>query len=581
MATAQAVWVLTRAQLFILRNTLWRGGKIWGKLALLVVPFLVLGLSYFIFWITSLVVTEIQGPEFRRVLLDAAAATEGTNIPTDLSPYLLAVPSVVLFIALLLLIFTSFASILNALYLSGDMDMLLVMPVPMRAVFIVKFFGALLSQYALLLIIGVPFLIGYGRGMDYGWLYYGTSVGVILLLPLLPGGLGAILTMAVVRVLPPQQARNIVGILGGVIGVLFYLGGQLSSEWIEEFVTASNLNFLLQLNFPLLPSAWAARALTTAGEGQLGQFIVYGSLFAAVSVGTYVGCLLLAERLYYVGWSNVAQKGGKVRRRKASTRAKSGPRFRLLPQAAWVIFVKDWRLAFRDFVYLQHLIFPLALVGLWTFRLLAVDTSDVDAPPGFQFGPDIASDLGSLGLAFYLCVTISNAVAGTGINQEGKTFWILKLAPVPVFQILLGKFILAFLPYPTIGTIFLWGTAFISASAVPTTLSNWTLLMLVGLGSVCMTLGLASYFPKPDMDNVRQPTSFRAGCLSFIFYVGYVILMGSAVVGVPLLADFFSVAFSTQILLTVVGWSFALLLTAAAVGGGIWLGMVGLNKLDV
>jgi ABC-2 type transport system permease protein len=252
------------------------------------------------------------------------------------------------------------------------MDMLLVAPVPMRAVFVVKFFAGLAVQYLLLLALLGPVLVGYGQGMGYGPLYQLCAIIALLLTPLLPAGLGALLVMAVVRVLPARRAREIVSVLGGLVGVAFYLLSQLGGQLAPRVASAESLGALLAADLPLLPSAWAGRALVAAGEGQPLPLLFYGGLFLAVSLGVFAACLILAERLYYLGWSNMAAEGGKVRRRGAGEQrqpgASRGPGLadRLLaplPQQSRAILVKDLRLFARDLRNLQALIFPVALAA--------------------------------------------------------------------------------------------------------------------------------------------------------------------------------------------------------------------------
>src|SRR6185295_9808620 len=104
----------------------------------------------------------------------------------------------------------------TSLYLSGDTDMLLVAPVPMRAVFVVKFFGGLIVPYILLFGLLGPALFGYGQGLGYGAAFFVMAILVLALLPLLPAGLGALLVMVVVRVVPARRAREIVSVIGGL-----------------------------------------------------------------------------------------------------------------------------------------------------------------------------------------------------------------------------------------------------------------------------------------------------------------------------------------------------------------------------
>src|SRR5262249_10351508 len=154
----------------------WRGG-LGRKLGLLALAVGVGLGAWGLYQLSGGVVRGINSPTLPPLLRGAAARTP--RLPPDVTPVLGAVARAARVGALVLLLLTSFGSILVALYLSGDIDMLLVAPVPMRAVFVVKFFGALLLQYALLLLLLGPALLGYGRGMGYGAAYVFTTLLVL------------------------------------------------------------------------------------------------------------------------------------------------------------------------------------------------------------------------------------------------------------------------------------------------------------------------------------------------------------------------------------------------------------------
>src|SRR5688500_14363999 len=133
--------VLVRTRLLIARNTFWRG-KIGRKIVLLVAAAGLCFGAYGLYWLTRQLASAITSPQFTRFLERAVRQTPGLppDFSLDFMPYLLALPSIVLFFALVLLVLMSFSTVLSSLYLSGDMDMLLAAPVSMRAVFVVKFF---------------------------------------------------------------------------------------------------------------------------------------------------------------------------------------------------------------------------------------------------------------------------------------------------------------------------------------------------------------------------------------------------------------------------------------------------------
>ncbi len=578
----QAIWVLTRARVQIWRNTLWRS-PLPTKLGLAALAGLITLAALGLYNFTRFVVRGLRDPEFSVMLQQAAA--ENPSLPADPMLMLAALPGLVLLAALSLLVFSSFSSLLVSLYLSGDLEMLLVTPAPMRAVFVVKFFGGLLPQYLLLFALLGPVLLGYGQGMGYGPVYHLCAVLVLGLLPLLPAGLGALLVMAVVRVLPAHRAREIVSVLGGLIAVAFYVLSQLGDTWFPRVATPDTLAALLRAELPALPSTWAGRALVAVGEGRPVPAIFYGSLFVVVSLAVFTACLVLAERLYYTGWSNLVVQGGRPRRAQRGSREAqrrvSAAWLRVvapLPPEARAILVKDVRLFFHDLSNLQALIFPIAFALIWFYQLLVGRSRPEAAPEAPVWLPE-PGGFGATAVAFFICLSLSSALAGTGISREVRTFWILKIAPISPLSILLGKLTLAYLPFPTAGTFFLVVFAVVQGLDLLSLAQQWAFLVLAGLGCAAFGIGLGAAFPRLIWETPRQQRTWQSGCLGALFYPLYLAVVAGLVIGGAALGDSLEGAVGLGVRLA--GWAGAALVT----GGVVWLsaqiGTRGLERIEL
>jgi ABC-2 type transport system permease protein len=432
-----------------------------------------------------------------------------------------------------------------------------------------------------------PFLLGFGQGLGWGAAFFLTAFVVLLLLPLLPTGIGALLVMAVVRVIPARRAREIVGVIGGMVGIAWYIFSQFPNQIGPRIANARMLDYLRRFDNPLLPSAWAGRTLTAAGEGDWTRLAFYGGLFAVLSIGTFVLCVALAERLYYAGWSNMSTQGGRVRRRPTTDDRRptaasgrwsvvSGRLLAFLPRQSMAVLYKDLRVFPRDLGNVQQLIFPLVLAGIWTFRLLTSGS-----PFGAGEQPDAMQSFGQLasaGISFYICLVLSSAMGGAGISREGRGFWLLKVAPISAWRLLLGKLALAYLPYPTIGTLFVLFLSILQHSSPVDLVRSLALVLLGGLGATSITLGMGAAFPKLNWENPRQQNSIQAGCLAPLLYFAYLVLALGAVLGLPLLA-FLAPSFATA--LALLGWVIFLALTTGVVWGALTFGAARLERLEV
>jgi ABC-2 type transport system permease protein len=251
--------------------------------------------------------------------------------------------------------------------------------------------------------------------------------------------------------------------------------------------------------------------------------------------------------------------------------------FFVLPPESRAILYKDLRVFPRDLRNLQQLIFPLALAGIWTFELLT-DRSPLGrgGGPGFERFLDVA---GSAGISFFVCLTISSALGGPSISREGRGFWLLRVAPISSWRLLLGKLVLAYLPFPTVGVLFVLFLSALRGSTFVELLRALVLVLVVGLGVSSISLGMGAAFPKFDWENPRQQTTIRAGCLAPILYMLYVGVAVAAVFGLPALAVLIGAAW--VVWLAAAGWLIVVALTAAVVWGSLALGAARLDRIEV
>jgi hypothetical protein len=118
-----AVWKLIRLRLQISFNS-FKHARTIRKVLTFVAVFGLLAFAGMILWLSWLLLDFLRSPQLTQY------------VGMDVTPFLQAMPVLIftgLFVGILL---SSFGVLLQALYLSGDMDFLLSSPVPIRAVFV-------------------------------------------------------------------------------------------------------------------------------------------------------------------------------------------------------------------------------------------------------------------------------------------------------------------------------------------------------------------------------------------------------------------------------------------------------------
>lgn len=470
---------------------------------------------------------------------------------------------------------SSLGTALNNFYLSSDLDLLVTAPIPMRAIFAAKFLEGLGVGYLLLFTLGGPALVGLGVGAGYSAAYYAGAALVLLLLPLLPESLGTLLVMPLVRIVPPKRLREVLQVLGALIGVAFYFFSQLSQDRTADSGRASALvGWLSRLNISFLPNNWAARGLLAFGHGHYLEAVIALGALTILSGGVFALCLLAAERLYYSGWANLQSAPSRPARR--SRREEQAGRVRelaFLPRAVQGLLTKDLLLFFRDPQGWSEMLMPIAVYVLFLVQGLG--------GRGEQGGEGLA--LGMSAFVFFLVSSMVSRLGLAGVGTEGQQVWLIKTAPVPPRQILWAKFLAAYLLFLVMSALMLAGMALAGRAGGDLILGNWLLVALLGLGGLAMGVGLGASFPRFETERRRQHVSPGAGCLYFpllMVYAGVIsvlLLLPAALTGLLVRYNLRGVA----IFLWTAGPALAAALTAAAFFLPLRWGARRLDSLEV
>lgn len=508
------------------------------------------------FGLTRLLVA-LQRPEIRQALLEA-------NFPLpSLQPDLLlgSILAVLVLVVWGIVLLSSLGAALNNFYLSSDLDLLVAAPIPMRAIFTAKFLEGLGLSYLLLFALGGPALVGLGIGAHYSWPYFLGVVLMLAVIPLLPESIGTLLVMPLVRLIPPRRLREVLGVLGALVGTASYLFSQLSQEKMKPETAGRLIGWLFRLHLPFLPQAWAAEGLVALGKGRYLQALLPLGAFLLLSLGLYALCLVMAERLYYSGWAGLQTAPTAARAHRAH-RARPAREFRFLPRQILGILAKDLRLFTRDPQNWSELLMPLAAYALLVVQMLR-------RPMSIGRAPQSISALSVGWLVLFVSMAMVSRLGLGGIGAEGKQFWLLRGAPLSPRRILWAKFLSAYLPFVGLGGILLLVLTLLARMDWTIFLGNWLYLGLCGLGITGVSVGLGASFPRMDAQRLRQAVSPGAGCLYFPIVGAYAGIVTLLLVLPPLLNDL--LVHMGLSWLAILLWGIGFLGTVALTGLALWL----------
>jgi ABC-2 type transport system permease protein len=504
-----------------------RRAKTWRKIGMIFVGLMIAGGLVAIFFFSWLLLKFISSPTLAQYL-------------GDTSSLLASVPVMAITAAFVGILFTSFGVLLQALYLAGDMDFLLSAPVPIRAIFVAKLLQAILPNFSLILLFGLPVLYGLGVSMGYNVLYYPLVLVVLTLLALAAAGLSSLLVMAVVRIFPARRVAEVLGFFVAIISFLCSQSGNLAnySNVSQEQATQA-LGLMARFNTPWSPLAWAGRGLVELGEGHWLSGIGLLLLTIGLTSGIFILSLTTAERLYYTGWASV-QVGGRKRGRPRVVRPaglKKAPPLatlvdRFVPAPVRGIISKDFLVLRRDLRSMSQLVTPLILGILYAFMLVRSggqpSAGQGEAPPIFMEIMKSLMAYGNVGISLFVGWTLLSRLAMMGFSQEGKSFWVLKSAPISVPRLLSAKFLVAYLPTLILVWVFLIIMSIVQRADLSSLIFGLAVIFLVLAGAAGVNLAFGVLGAKFNWEDPRRINQGGVGCLgalaSMIFFVVSLVL---------------------------------------------------------
>jgi len=469
----------------------------------------------------------------------------------DLAPFIEAIPGVILAGVFLLTMMASFRLLLQALYLAKDMDFLVAAPIPIRSVFLAKLLEAVLPNFILVLVFGLPVLLSLGADGGFHIIYYLLVFVVLACISLAAAGISSLLVMAIVRIFPAKRVAEVLTFLGAILILAISQSINLMSNKLEslspEQITAGS-SLLTSLNSPWMPLAWGGRSLVNFGQGDWASGAVYLALTIGLSGILFWFALNIAERLYYTGWASLQvgtqrKKNHRVADHREVNSMKVNIVERMLPTEVSAIMGKDFKLLQRDLNNLSQVIGALIMGIVFTVMLLR---SGGEPPAGKGEAPALFMALlrsgmayGSMVIGLFVGWAFIARLALVAFSMEGRSYWILKTAPVSTGKLLGAKFLMAYLPTLVLSWIYLLGIAFLQKAPLGTILYGLpsVALILAGLDGINLAFGVRGV--NLTWTDPRKMENGVAGVLGMILSIVYqlvtLVLFFGPPLGLPLL----------------------------------------------
>ncbi|MBN1383739.1 MAG: hypothetical protein JW983_02495 [Elusimicrobia bacterium] len=411
-----------------------------------------------------------------------------------------------------MLTFSNLIISFSTIFFANDLNFLMAMPLKSREIFIYKFIKTTIYSSWMVLLVFLPFLLAYGRIKLASADFY--IVTIVLLIPffLIASSIGTAISTIFMRLFPSQKTRDIFVIFGVIVIGVFYLFARFVQP--EDFLKADKLNEVVQYisvvqapTAKYLPSWWLTFATFSYVSRQWANFFLYTALIISIAFVSILVAILISEKSYYISWVFSREATG----------------YRLLPEiklkckGIYSVFIKDIKIFFRDTSQWSQLLLLLALVIVYLFNIYKL-------PLNTFFLKSLISFL-NIGLVGFVLAALSLRLIYPLVSLEGRSFWIIKSAPVKISKFLLEKFLMAMLPLVFFaGMLIGISNYLLNVESFLNYLSIFTIIF-IAITLTGMAIGFGAIFPKFRVENISQIESSAGGMIFMIFSLFYVFLV--------------------------------------------------------
>lgn len=427
------------------------------------------------------------------------------------------------------LLFSNVITGLSTFFLSRDLLLLLPAPVPPRRLFAAKFVETLVDSSWMVLLFSGPAFAAYGVVHGGGPPYYLLVLLTLIPFLIIPAALGVTVTMLLAYALPAQRGKDMLFVFSTLFLSLLYLLFRLlqPEKLVNPEAFADFLAFLSAMrapSSPFLPSTWAADVLLpflglTAGDALFHYLLLLSTALFLLVIGSS-----LSTTLYPVGWSK-AQEGQRRRGLRHWWDAAVQGATLLFPSRLRVVAGKDLKTFFRDTGQWSQLFMLLALIVVYVYNFSVLPVGG-GAVGSFYLQNVVA--FFNLALAAFVIAAIAVRFIFPALSLEGKTFWVLKSAPLPLRRWWWSKFWVGLLPLLFFGELLVCVTNyFLNVSPFMMVLSAVTLCVLTcGIVALGMAVGVA--YPNFTAEHSAKVAASFGGVLYMVLcvlFIGAVVVL--------------------------------------------------------
>ncbi|MGI6318595.1 MAG: putative ABC transporter permease subunit [Dethiobacteria bacterium] len=423
------------------------------------------------------------------------------------------------------------------MYMSEDLELLFVSPVPLRVIFTVK--SLVVAGSNLLTAILFCFLpaIFYGLLFQAGFAYYLFVLLVGCGLWIMGTALAILLNLVVMRIVPPHRSREAVGLIGALTGIMVAIVAQLPNIImhggqqvdVTDWLAGQEAMLRIMGHFPW---GWGSQALAEGISGNLLNGLGWSLLLLFAGVSIFLFAFSLLEKGFRRGWVSIGQIHGNQRRKNKHRSYKYADKnqnvtFRIATAEVNNGFASPiggmWAVAKKDLLYMRRdtrewfgYMMPLLLMIFFVAQFLF-------------FQSDAMQTTMVMVLIIY-SVMFSGNMALQSFGREGESEWLLNSVPLAGWPVVLGKLLGAVIPTLVLMEALLAGTALALGVSASLTLMLAVAAILLTLGASAIGLFYSINNCRYNPDSPQQRISPGASMLMYITNFLFMLILALGIV---------------------------------------------------
>lgn len=422
------------------------------------------------------------------------------------------------------------------LYMSEDLELLFVSPVPLRVIFALKSLVVAGSNLlAALLFCFLPGLF-YGLLFQAGAVYYGFMLLVGVGLWILGTALAELLNLFVMRIVPPHRSREAVGFIGALAGILIAITAQLPNMIMhggQQFNMADWLagqEAMLRI-MGYFPWGWGSSALAAGISGNFTQGFLWSSLLLIMGAAIFLLAFVLLEKGFRQGWVSIAQGEGGRRKRKRKTGKNirqfqnTNIQFTALEGISGTSspFAGMWAVAKKDLLYMGRdsrewfgYMMPILVMVFFIAQHI--------------FFPIGAMQTTMVTVLIMYSLMFSGNIALQSFGREGESEWFLNSVPLAGWPVVWGKLVGAVIPTLILMELLLAGTALALGMSASLTLMLAVSAGLLTLGASAIGLFYSINNSRYNPDSPQHRISPGASLLMYLINLLFMLVLALGMV---------------------------------------------------